>query len=258
MEAMHVPAISFVAMAMSAILSIGVPIALFFVVRKRYGKGFLPVFLGIAGFFVFTVILKQTLHWLVLDTGVIVPMERPFLYMLYAAFTVGVLDETARFVSFHLLKKRRTGLGVALKYGIGHGGMEAFIIGGAPMISSIALGILLNMVGAEGLAQVYGPDVLEIAATAPSLLFLSGVESMLALAIQISLSVIVFYAVYRSRKLWLYPLAILLRALAKCPEALFQVGVINNIWLVRGCTAALMAAIAVFAVLLHRRMEKQA
>ena len=261
-----VPTISFVAMAMSAVLSVGVPIALFFVVRKSYGKGILPVLLGAAGFVLFARVLEQVLHLIVLrpvlDTGAIPLMERPYLYMLYGGLAAGVFEESARLVSFLLLKKRCEGFGTALKYGIGHGGMEAAIIGGAAMVSSMALGAMLNTMGTEGLAQMSGGFVLsqaqEIAATPTAMLFLSGVERMLALVIQISLSVIVYYAVYRTRKLWLFPAAILLHALVEFPAALYQAGVITNVWAVEGAVAASMAVIAAIAVFLHKQMEKEA
>jgi uncharacterized membrane protein YhfC len=252
-----VPAISFAAMAISAALSIGVPIALFFVVRKSYGKGFLPVFLGGAGFLLFAIILEQTLHWLVFRYAPALK-QRPFLYVLYGALAAGVFEETARFAAFHILKKRRTGFGVALKHGIGHGGVEAVLLGGASMISSMALAALFNTLGAENLAMM-GAPVLEqaraVAATPPSMLFLAGAERLLALAIQISLSAIVFYAVYQPRKLWLFPLAILLHAVADCPAALAQAGVIESVWLVEGLAAVSAAALAAFAVLLHKRLE---
>jgi len=261
-----VSTISFAAMSMSAILSIGVPVALFLVVRKSYGKGILPALIGGAGFFVFAIVLEQILHLFVLrpdlETGAIALMQRPFLYMLYGAFAAGIFEETARFVSFHILKKRRAGFGVALKHGIGHGGIEAVLIGGATMISNLALGALLNTLGAEGLARVYGPAVFaqaqEIAATSPAMLFLSGAERMMALVIQISLSVAVYYAVYKPRKIWLFPLAILLHALVDCPVALFQVGAITNVWLVEGVILVFAVALAVGAVFLHKRMEKLA
>jgi len=261
MEATHVSTIAFVAMAMSVALSIGVPIALFFVVRKRYGKGILPAILGAAGFLIFARVLEQVLHLIVLidPDGSIPLMERPLLYMLYGALAAGVFEETARFVSFHILKKRRAGIGVALKHGIGHGGMEAFLVGGASMISSMALASMLNTLGVEGLAQTGGAaglgQALELAAAPTSLLFLSGVERMMALAVHISLSVIVYYAVYKPRKVWLFPLAILLHALVNCAPALMQAGAISSVWLVEGIVLVTAAGVAAVAVLLHKRLE---
>jgi len=258
-----VPTISFAAMTASVVLSIGVPVALFFVVRKRYGKGILPVLVGGAGFILFATVLEQILHMIVLRPGAdgsIALRERPFLYMLYGALSAGVFEETARFVSFHILKKRCSGIGTALKHGIGHGGTEAVLLGGFSMISGIALAAMLNSQGAEELSML-GPAVLaqaqSIAASPPAMFLVSGAERVFALGIQISLSVLVYYSVYKSRKLWLFPLAILLHALMDCPAALFQAGVLTNVWLVEGIVLTLMAALVGLAVVVHRRLETE-
>jgi len=261
MEPLHVLASAFVCMAVSAVLSIGVPIALFFVVRKCYGKGILPVLVGGAGFFLFAMVLEQILHLVVLRPGAdgaSALTQRPFLYMLYGALAAGVFEETARFISFHILKKRCAGFGTALKHGIGHGGVEAALIGGISLISSMVLAAMLNTMGAESLSALGAPvleQVQAIAATSPAMLLISGAERMMALGIQISLSVVVYYAVYKPRKLWLFPLAILLHALADCPAALFQTGVIANVWAVEGIVLASMAALIAIAAVIHKWLE---
>jgi len=263
MEILRVPTLSFVAMAVSAVLSVGTPIALFFVARKRTGKGILPVLVGGAGFLLFAVVLEQLLHFFVLRPdadGSVALMRRPFLYMLYGALVAGIFKETARFVSFHILKKRCGGFGTALKHGIGHGGIEAVFIGGASMVSGMALAAMFNSLGAQGLAAMGEPVLAQaqaIAAAPPATLLLSGLERLMALFIQISLSVIVFYAVYEPRRVWLYPLAVLLHALVDCPAALFQAGVLTRVWLVECVVLASMLVIAALAALLHKLYKQE-
>jgi len=261
MEVLRVPAITFAAMAASIVLSVAAPIALFFVVRKRYGKGILPVLVGGAGFLLFAMVLEQILHFVVLRPGLdgtVALAQRPFLYMLYGALAAGVFEETARFVSFHILKKRCSGFGTALKHGIGHGGVEAVLLGGISLVSGIALAAMLNTLGAEGVSNM-GASVLEqaqaIATASPAMFLVSGAERLFALGIQISLSVVVYYSVYQPRKLWLFPLAILLHALVDCPAALFQAGKLTNVWAVEGIVLASMAVLAALAVVIHRRLE---
>ena len=261
MENLHVPAISFVAMAASIIVAVGAPIALFFVVRKKYGKGILPVLLGGAGFLLFAMILEQILHTIVLRPGLdgsVALMQRPYLYMVYGALAAGLFEETARLVSFYILKKRRDGFGTALKHGIGHGGVEAALIGGASLVGAMALAIMLNTLGPQAMSQMGEAVFVQaqaIAATRPAMLLVSGFERLMALSIQISLSVVVYYAVYKPRRLWLYPLAILLHALVDCPAALYQTGVITNVWLMEGIVLVSAAVLAGVVFLLHRRLE---
>jgi len=258
MEALHVPAISIVGMSLSILLSAGAPFALFFFIRRRYGKGVLPVLLGGAAFFLFAVVLEQLLHAVVLRPGPggrAALMERPFWYMLYGALAAGVFEETARFVSFHILKKRCGGIATALKYGVGHGGAEAILIGAVSMISTLALSIMAGGALAAQLGEPVLAQARAIAQTQPALFFVAGLERLLALGIQISLSVLVYYAVYERRRLWLFPLAVLLHAMIDCPAVLMQAGVLKNVWLAEGVTAACMAALAALALALHKRLE---
>jgi len=261
METLQIPAISFAAMAVSAVLSIGAPIVLFFVVRRRYGKGVLPVLVGGAGFLLFAMILEQILHMVVLRPGAdgsTTLGQHPTLYMLYGGLAAGVFEESARFVSFHILKKRCEGFGTALKHGIGHGGIEAVFLGGVSLISGIVLASMFNTMGVEGISALGAPvldQMQAIAATSPAMLLISGAERLMALGIQISLSVVVYYAVYKPRKLLLFPLAVLLHALVDCPAALYQAGKITNVWAVEGIVLGSMAALVSIAVLIHKRLE---
>ena len=258
MAVQSISALSIAAMAVSALLSVAVPVILFFVVRKKYGKGILPVILGGAGFLLFAMILEQLLHLVVLrpnPNGDIALMQSPFLFMLYGALAAGIFEETARFLSFHILKKRCEGFGTALKHGIGHGGTEAILVGGISAVSSMVLVLMAQSGGAEGISMLgesVRQQVQTIAAT-PSYMFLvSAAERMMALVLQISLSVIVFYSVYPKRRVWLFPLAVLLHALVDCPAALYQAGVIKNVWIVEGLVLVATIALAAIAVLIHK------
>ncbi|MDR0538038.1 MAG: YhfC family intramembrane metalloprotease [Tannerellaceae bacterium] len=59
----------------------------------------------------------------------------------------GLFEETARFISFKILKKKYNGIGTGLAYGIGHGGIEAVLLAGLSMIVSIVFCIMINTVG---------------------------------------------------------------------------------------------------------------
>ena len=72
-----VSGISFAGMACSALLSIGAPVALYFVIRKRCGKGIAPVLVGGAGFILFALVLGQVLH--AIAFGIVPSLaQRPF------------------------------------------------------------------------------------------------------------------------------------------------------------------------------------
>ncbi len=71
-------------------------------------------------------------------------------------------------------------------------------------------------------------------AATPSYMFLITALTHVGARIQISLSVLVFYAVYENRRVWLYPLAILLHAAVDAPAALKQAGVFKNVFALEG------------------------
>lgn len=183
--------------------------------------------------------------------------------MLYGALAAGVFEETARFVSFYLIKKKHHDYSTALSYGIGHGGVEAIIIGGVSMISTIALSMLINsgqintiLNSLSGLTQQTLQAQVNSVVETPSYLFLiSGFERILTILIQISLSVIVFYAVNGKNKLWFFPLAILLHAIVDAPVALYQAKVITNIFLIEGYLLICTIVLVYFSYRIHQKMQ---
>jgi uncharacterized membrane protein YhfC len=176
------PFVSILFMGVSVLVSISVPIALFILFHKRYGAKIVPALVGAAAFIVFAMGLESIMHMLVLKPaadGTIALKSRPFLYMLYGCFAAGIFEETARFVSFHLLRRKYDGIKTALSYGVGHGGIEAILIGGLTM--------LISLITVLTAAPSQNATLAALAATPPYLFLVSGLERMSALAIQISL-----------------------------------------------------------------------
>ena len=262
---MTIPSLSILCMAASALLSIGVPIVLLIVLRKRYGAKVVPALVGAAAFVVFALGLEGLMHRLVLQPGAdgsIALVNRPFLYMLYGSLAAGVFEETGRFLSFKLLKKRYGGIQTALSYGVGHGGIEAILLGGLSMINAIASSVIVNTgniatltSGKDGAA--IAAKLQAIAATPSAMFLLSGAERMFALTIHIALSVIVFYSVYEKRRFWLYPAAIVLHALIDAPAALAQTGMLSNVLLIEGLVLLCAVALAALAVFTHRKLKPE-
>jgi uncharacterized membrane protein YhfC len=258
-----VPSLSILFMAVSGILSIGVPIGLLIYFHKKYGAKIVPALVGAAAFIVFAMVLERLMHMAVLKPsadGKIALASQPLLFMLYGGFAAGIFEETGRFVSFHLLKKKYGGVKTALSYGVGHGGIEAILIGGVSMIMNLVYSAMINSGATESL--VSGPNgallatQLQALSMTPSSMFLiGGLERMFTLAIHISLSVIVFYSVYRPRKVWLFPLAIVLHAIIDFAPALMQSGAISNVLVVEALVLLFAALLVALAVYTHRRLK---
>jgi uncharacterized membrane protein YhfC len=227
----------------SALLSIGLPIGLFFFMRKKYGIKVVPMLTGVMAFVLFVLVLERMIHLIVLKpdmAGNITLMQKPVLYMLYGAFMAGICEETARFISFSLLKNKYQDIRTGISYGIGHGGAEAILIGGIAIITNLVFCFLINsghtgMItnGLPGVALDKINNAITVITTMePHIFLISGMERAMALCIQISLSIIVWHAVNKKGLLWLFPIAIVSHAIIDFPPALAQTGAIKNTYLV--------------------------
>ena len=173
----------------------------------------------------------------------------------------GLFEETGRFAAFQLL--RRSGKGGtpqdALIYGAGHGGMEAVLLVGLTNVSNLLLSFWLNTGTLEqhmGQLDDAAAQALAAAVAAPPHTYLwGGLERIVAVAIHISLSVLVWRAVERRASLWLFPAAIALHAgldacaiLAAAHMPLAGVELVALVWAV---------ALAVLARWIWRQREKK-
>ncbi len=253
-------------MVFSAALSIGVPVGLFLVLRRKMGAKAVPMLVGAAAFILFALVLESIVHQLVLrpgPTGAIALRSRPVLYMLYGGFMAGLFEESARYVSFLLLRRRYSGLQTALSYGVGHGGIEAVVFGGLGAVSNLALSVMINTGAVDAMKAAMPPEALTafgaqlsaLTSTQPFLFAVAGLERMIALTLHIALSVLVFYAATNRRAIWLFPAAIVLHAVADFPAALMQAGAIASVALVEGLCALAALICAVLAAAAHRRFR---
>ncbi|GHT13780.1 putative membrane protein YhfC [Bacteroidia bacterium] len=250
---MHVPILSIVFMAISALISVGVPAALLIYWRKKYKTPLVPAFVGVVAFIVFALLLERGVHYVVLSRYHLI--EKPLLYMAYGALMAGIFEETARWLSFQWLKRKYNSIGTGLSYGIGHGGAEAFLLVGLAMMSNIAISAVINTDNTALLDKMHLPaeTMALFFSTEPILFLVSGMERIFAIAVQISLSVLVFHAVVSGKK-WLFPLAILLHALVDAPAALMQAGAITNVWVVEGIVLACAVLLVCLAVNVHKKI----
>ena len=212
---MRVPVASMICMAVSALICFGLPVALAVAYRRR-GARLTPLFVGMGIFVLFVLVLEQGVHALVLygpAGGTI--QGNLWLYALYGGLMAGLFEETGRLLAFRFLL-RNASREDALMYGAGHGGIEAILLAGFTMINNLVLSSALNAgtlnPGTLGLTEEQANAVVQqlTGLSAPTFL-LGGVERVLAVALHVSLSVLVYAAVCRGRR-WCFPAAIALHA----------------------------------------------
>lgn len=232
---------SLTALGVGAALAFLLPLALALLWTFIKKERFTSVLVGAATFFVFALLLEKPLQAVVLSQDLPLGrflLARPLLLALVAALFAGVFEETGRLVAFLTLLKNRKNRETAISHGIGHGGLEVMLILGAAYVTNIVYALMIN-------AGAFGTVVEQVAAQAPE-----QVETLRTLAAQlakisfpdvgmallertsavlfhIGASILVFYACKDKKKLWLYPLAILLHTALDGIAALVSVGVLT-------------------------------
>lgn len=229
------------------ILTIAVPLGIMLFLARSGGswKDFL---VGAATFIVFALILERILHLLILRSGAgVVIQGNIWLYGLYGGLAAGVFEETGRFLAFRFVLRDQTARITSLAYGIGHGGIEAFLVAGLTMASNLILGLTYTHGGAIPSEIIPAVEAL-LAIPAPTFLW-SGFERLSAMALHMALSVLVFASVRTDRR-WLYPAAILIHA------AVNFMAVVVNAYLPIAATELLILLLVVIAALWAVRVYK--
>lgn len=113
------------------LVAVLVPVIYF---KKSKHISLVVFFLGGVGFYLSSQVLEKILHRIVLqpkaDGSIALQMENPWLYVLYGVAVAAIFEETARWIVFYLLQKKRPmTVSDGLAYGLGHGGIEALFIG---------------------------------------------------------------------------------------------------------------------------------
>lgn len=215
-----VSTLSILCMIVSGLIGFGLPVGLLLYFRLKKKADVLPFFIGCGVMLLFALVLESLVHQLVLlhsPVGDTIRNNRLY-YALYGGFMAGLFEETGRFVAMKTVLKRYQGRDVnALMYGAGHGGFEALAILGITSINNVAWSVLINLGQAQLLTSAAGDAVAQVESTIQALVttpfwqfLLGGVERISAVALQIGLSVLVWFAAKDTKKLYLYPLAWLL------------------------------------------------
>ena len=187
----------------SIVLSMGVPIALFIAGRVKLKARISSFLIGAGTFLLFAMLLEQQLHVLVIQFCGLNAQSRPWLYYVYAALAAAVFEETGRLIAMKFWMKKWLDFPNALMYGIGHGGVEAILIGGLSGISNLVSMLMINSGAMQNTlaalpAESANQTVSQLSAlwTTPApLFFVSGIERISAIILHIGLSLLIYRAV---------------------------------------------------------------
>ncbi len=197
-------------MMFSLVVSFGVPIGLFVYLWRKKKASFFSFATGLLIFLVFALFLESMVHSIVFNATGNLITGNVFLYALYGGLMAALFEETGRFLGIKYIMRNQLTKENAFMYGVGHGGIEAMFLLGITSINNLANAMMINdgsMTSVlEGLDQtaretaVQGLSVLW--ETPASLFFAAGFERIVAICLQISLSILIYQAVKEKSGRW--------------------------------------------------------
>jgi len=213
--------------------------------RRKFKIRFGMVALGALAFFLAVNILERMLHFLVLrpaaNGSIALIQQHPWLYALYGVFTAAIFEESARWLVFKWVQKRRELVrSDGLAYGLGHGGMEMLLTG----VAILYLYLMVYLAPPESREKIPFMIIAQAETLSATAIYWMVLERVFALGAQIVLSYYVLYAV-ADRNIRFYFYAILLHAMLDLPTVLVQTGFLEEGWI----SGMLVVELAVLPVL---------
>jgi uncharacterized membrane protein YhfC len=216
-------------------LSIGGPIAVYLICRKRMTLSWRNIVIGAGVFFLFALVLEQALHYFVLQANPVTVgwiRSNPWNYVAYGVAAAALFEEGGRYLAMRLLVKDTGKPGTGVAYGIGHGGLEALLLGALAQIQFLMTAIMLNQGRLEAMLNASVPPA-QLAMLRHQLetatffdVTYGGIERVVALLAQIGFSLLVWKAVSERKIVYLFA-AMTAHAVLDIPPAMVQIGLMG-------------------------------
>jgi uncharacterized membrane protein YhfC len=255
-----VPVLSFVFMAISAVIAIGLPILLVIWVMKKFKPGFWAVLSGMIVFFVLQIVFRLTLIQLfgLTKFGQAFIANNMLLYLAILSLSAGLVEEFGRFFAFKVMLKKKHEFRHGIAYGIGHGGIEAIILVGLAFVSNIVVAVLINngvLASLPGIGAEAIQPTIDVMVNTPSIQFLlGGFERVFAICLHIALSIMVLHGV-RKRQIGFTLLAILIHGAVNFIAVCLAQYV--NIYLSEAFLLIVALACVLYVILMYKLFIKQ-
>lgn len=234
-----------VTLGITGAICLTLPIVLLIVYYRSLNISLKAAGWGALGFFVFAMVLEGIVHYFVFSTGGNGPgglLSHPLAFALYGGLMAGLFEESARFIVYKKLIPKQREWKDGLAYGLGHGGIEMILLGGLNLVAYLVMLIIYN----KGTAAIPEAAIQPILETPWWEFGIVGVERIMALVIQIALSIFLLYGIRNNRNIYLL-YAILLHALLNFAPAFYQKGVLN-IYVTEGIILLLGIACLIYVV----------
>ena len=202
---------SLIGMVFSLLISLALPFVLLILVRKKFKANFTSFIIGCAVFVVFALVLESVLHSVVLTATGTLLTDNIILYGLYGGLAAALFEETGRLIAMKFFMKESLNKQNSLMYGIGHGGIEAILLVGLTYVSNLMTAFMINSGALQPSLELVDAELqqttfqqIRVLWELPSWQFyMAGIERLIAITLQIALSVLVYKAVAcKNRKFW--------------------------------------------------------
>lgn len=198
---------------LNGVLMLALPIALAVWIARRWQTGWRLFFIG-AATFIGAQLLHIPFNWLILQRLALLPTEPATPVQLAAlAIFLGasacLFEEGGRYLTYRFWAANARSWRQGMMVGAGHGGVEAVLAGVSALATfGLFLAVRQGALDANTLATAGPPEMLQAQIdTMFSLpwymILLGAVERVFALALHLSLSLLVLEAVLRANRLWL-------------------------------------------------------
>lgn len=248
------------AMFIQTIVSFLIPIVLviYFVIKKK--MKWRSFFMGIVVFIIFSQILEKAMHLILIDpSGVRLKFtDNPYIFMLYAGLAAGLFEEFGRFIAFKFWLKKNRSYQDGLSFGIGHAGIEVWLVTTLIGVNTIILAFLVkngmfdSVAGKATSEEIASLMKGQITETPWWLYIVALFERIPAILLHISATLLVLYGVVTKEIKYVW-YAVIYHAFLDFLPALYQAGIITDVWLIEGS----ILAYAIVAVYIIKRMKEK-
>ena len=187
------------------------PVALAIFTRRKWGVSWKYFFLGAGIFVLFQVFTRIPIISIIEASYGAQLRATPgalMAWLVVLSFTAGLFEEVGRYIGYRwLMPKDPKTWAVGVMYGLGHGGIEAILLAGLSVLSSLLLLLFWPQISGLLPAAQLGPVAMQIAPllNAPAWLpLLSAWERLCAITLHVALSLLVLQVFRRGKLGWLW------------------------------------------------------
>lgn len=261
MNVQSVPLLSIVGMALTLIISFGLPLYLFIRWRKGLEVRISSLIIGALVYYVAAKVLEPFVNASVLSNFGGAVMNNMFIYAVYVALIAIAMEEGCRYLALKSVV-RNADEDNALFFGLGFCGLEAILTAAWPQVSNILNSVLINNgMMSQSLALLQEPElsatyfaIAPLWETSSIAFLLAGFERGFIILLHICLSLVMFYFIKTGNKKYLVAALLSHFAVVVCSALMVQMGIaVVSV----AATAAVSGLMAVFTLKAHKEYEAQ-